>query len=97
MKYKFIPLLCLIVLLLISGCHGNDGVKTESKGKGEWECYYISGSGDDHNPGSFTKPWKTLEKINHTDLKPGDNILLELSSRELLDLIHVILERKGKK
>ncbi|MCX6328115.1 MAG: right-handed parallel beta-helix repeat-containing protein [Bacteroidia bacterium] len=75
MKYKYIPLLCFIVLLLIIGCHGNDGVKTESKGNGE--CYYVSGSGDDHNPGSLTRPWKTLEKINHTNLKPGDNILLE--------------------
>lgn len=65
----------IIILLLITGCRGNDGVKTENKGKAK--CYYLSSSGDDQNPGSITKPWKTLEKINKINLKPGDNILFE--------------------
>jgi hypothetical protein len=54
---------------------GRNDAKIENKDKRE--CYYVSDSGDDHNPGSITKPWKTLEKINLLDLKPGYNILLE--------------------
>lgn len=75
LKKIFSPLPSLIIIFLITGCHGNDGVNTKNKGKGE--RYYVSDSGDDHNPGSITKPWKTLDKINQTDLKPGDNILLK--------------------
>ena len=75
MKFRFIPLQCLIIILLITGCHDNAGVKRVKKGKGE--CYYVSPSGNDNNPGSKAKPWKTLNKINVTNLNPGDTVLLE--------------------
>lgn len=75
MKHKFILLQCLIIILLLTGCRDNTGVKTDKNAIGK--CYYVSLSGNDQNIGSITKPWKTLGKINTTDLNPGDTILLE--------------------
>lgn len=66
---------CLIIILLLTGCRDNTGVKTDKNAIGK--CYYVSLSGNDQNIGSITKPWKTLGKINTTDLNPGDTILLE--------------------
>lgn len=34
--------------------------------------YYISVKGNDANPGTLAKPWRTLQKINSIKLKPGD-------------------------
>ena len=44
--------------------------------------YYVdSTQGDDANPGTnATTPWKSLSKINRTDFKPGDHILLHNGS-----------------
>jgi len=39
--------------------------------------FYISPAGSDNNNGSFTSPWKTLERANRLVLRPGDTILLE--------------------
>jgi hypothetical protein len=39
--------------------------------------FYISPSGDDQNNGTRDQPWQTIEKINSTDLKPGDQVLFE--------------------
>jgi hypothetical protein len=70
-----ILLLYSIVILLISGCQNNTAVRTNSKTRGT--SYFISPSGDDQNQGSKSNPWKTLEKINSSDLNPGDSVLLE--------------------
>lgn len=39
--------------------------------------YYLSKSGDDNNNGSKQSPWRTIQKLNSIQLKPGDSILLE--------------------
>ncbi len=39
--------------------------------------YYLSPRGDDRNPGTLEKPWRTLAKVNATAFAPGDRILLE--------------------
>jgi hypothetical protein len=40
--------------------------------------YYVSPSGDDARVGTApTTAWKTLSKVNNTQLKPGDSVLLE--------------------
>lgn len=39
--------------------------------------YYVSPGGDDANPGSRRKPWRSIQKINGTDFRPGDRILFE--------------------
>ena len=75
MKGKYILLQFILLILLITCCQHDAGVKRKNKGNGE--CYYVSPSGDDQNPGSKTKPWKSLEKISATDLDPADTILLE--------------------
>ncbi len=44
--------------------------------------YYVdSGGGSDTNPGtSITAPWKTLAKVDTTEFKPGDRVLLRAAS-----------------
>src|SRR5438552_12274858 len=39
-------------------------------------AYYISQSGNDNNPGTKTRPFKTLQKINTIKFDPGDKIYL---------------------
>jgi len=39
--------------------------------------YYISPAGNDSNPGTKTKPFRTLQKLNSIQLKPGDRIYLK--------------------
>lgn len=39
--------------------------------------YYISPAGDDSNPGTHIKPFKTIKRVNDTDFEPGDQILFE--------------------
>jgi hypothetical protein len=73
MKYKFIILLCVLNSLFTISCNDNATDKKDIKG----ECFYVSPSGDDQNPGSKNEPWKTLGKINAMNFNPGDTILLE--------------------
>ena len=37
-------------------------------------AYYVSVSGDDNNPGTQTKPFKTIDKVNRLELKSGDSV-----------------------
>jgi hypothetical protein len=40
--------------------------------------FYVSSStGDDHNPGTRQKPWRTLDKISRTTFKAGETICLK--------------------
>ena len=40
--------------------------------------YYVSPNGKDSNSGtSPLKPWKTINKVNHRDLDPGDQVLFQ--------------------
>jgi len=41
---------------------------------GNGNSFYISPDGDDKNPGTIDKPWRSLHKIN--ELKPGDVVYL---------------------
>ena len=38
--------------------------------------YYISSNGDDKNPGTKSKPFKSLQKLNTIILRPGDKIFM---------------------
>lgn len=41
------------------------------------KTYYVdSVAGDDENPGTKERPWKTLDKVNNTAFNPGDRVLL---------------------
>jgi hypothetical protein len=57
------------IILFLSSCSSVSG-KTG-------RCYYISASGQDSNPGTKERPWKTIAKIGATNLKPCDTVLLE--------------------
>ena len=46
---------------------GNDDTKDETN-------YYFSDSGNDSNSGSQKNPWKSLSKLNSSELNPGDSI-----------------------
>ncbi len=39
--------------------------------------YFVSPGGDDSNPGTEAKPWRTLDKVSHTRLSAGDQVLLD--------------------
>jgi hypothetical protein len=39
--------------------------------------YHVSPTGDDANPGTAERPWKSLARVNALDLEPGDRVLLE--------------------
>jgi hypothetical protein len=39
-------------------------------------AYYVSQAGNDNNPGTESKPFKSLQKMNTLVLKPGDRIYL---------------------
>jgi len=40
--------------------------------------YYVSPSGNDDHPGTSAEAaWRTLDKVNSTDLSPGDKVLFE--------------------
>ncbi len=39
--------------------------------------YYISGAGDDSNPGTREKPWRSVAKVNATRLQPGDRVYFQ--------------------
>lgn len=52
----------------------------EKSDSGQWSAgkkYHFSPGGDDSNPGSLEKPWKTMAKLNQVDLLPGDQLLFE--------------------
>ena len=75
MKKLFIPGTVILSLLLgPAGCMRD---------------YHISGAGDDANPGTQAKPWRTVEKVNEMDFEPGDIILFkggeEFSGTVILD------------
>jgi Right handed beta helix region len=44
---------------------------------GTVNSYYISPNGDDNNPGTKSKPFKSLNKINSIKLSPGSGIYLK--------------------
>ena len=39
--------------------------------------YYVSAAGNDSRDGTAAEPWRTLAKVNATNLQPGDRVLLE--------------------
>jgi hypothetical protein len=40
--------------------------------------YYVNPAGDDLNPGTSTQvAWRTIDKVNATNLNPGDSVLFE--------------------
>jgi hypothetical protein len=39
--------------------------------------FYVSPSGDDANPGTIDKPWRTLSRVNSGDFLPGDVVSLQ--------------------
>jgi len=39
--------------------------------------YYISNSGDDDNPGTIEKPWKSIQKLNDFGFRYGDTVLFQ--------------------
>jgi hypothetical protein len=43
--------------------------------------YYISFTGNDSNPGTIEKPWKTIKKANGENFQPGDIIRFERGAK----------------
>ncbi len=43
--------------------------------------YYVSPSGDDSNPGTRARPWRSVEKVNASDFRPGDCVSFQADKR----------------
>ncbi|RPJ39608.1 MAG: right-handed parallel beta-helix repeat-containing protein, partial [Planctomycetaceae bacterium] len=43
--------------------------------------HYVSPSGDDSNPGTRARPWRSIEKVNATNLGPGDCVSFQAGKR----------------
>lgn len=43
--------------------------------------FHISGDGDDANPGTAQRPWRSVERANGADLGPGDRLLFRGGER----------------
>ena len=41
---------------------------------------FVSSEGNDSNPGTITKPWKTLERVNQHSFSAGDSIFFSKNS-----------------
>src|ERR1700730_6922191 len=46
----------------------------QSSGKFVPITYYVSENGNDSSPGSKTKPFKTITRVNKLKLRPGDGV-----------------------
>ncbi|HWB27204.1 MAG TPA: right-handed parallel beta-helix repeat-containing protein [Chitinophagaceae bacterium] len=62
----------LILLCFFTACRP-DPSTTAAAGR----CYYISNAGSDANEGTQAAPFKTLGKLTHTHLQPGDTVYLQ--------------------
>jgi hypothetical protein len=60
-------------IFLLSGCQGGGGTS------GLGRTYYVDGeSGDDRNVGmSARKAWKSIERVNRVEFRPGDKLLFK--------------------
>lgn len=68
-----------VVGVLLSSCKKDNG--TEPKADQPKVYYVDSAAGDDANDGrSAESPWKSLEKVNATVLKPGESLLYKAGS-----------------
>jgi hypothetical protein len=74
LKPQFCALLFFSSLWILSAC---DSIFFGQHETEQGTKYYVSLQGDDANPGSKSKPWKTIAKVNETDFQPGDQILFE--------------------
>jgi hypothetical protein len=68
-----LSLLCLVSTTGFTGCAEGAGRAKENSGNE----YYLSASGSDLGTGSSDSPWKTIEKLNSINLKPGDAVYFE--------------------
>jgi hypothetical protein len=69
------------------------------------EAYYLHPEGLDTNPGTLSSPWKTIDKVNHTVLHPGDSLLfhggdtftgaLEMTNRGILNKDALVISSYG--
>jgi len=73
MSNKFDHLIYLFLMpVMLFGCIGANKHIHNIQGRN----YYVSPAGNDQNPGSLYKPWKSLFKINNSVFNPGDSIFL---------------------
>ena len=67
-------LLASAILFYIISCSKKNNPAIKSKN------IFVSSEGDDTNPGTFRKPWKTLDRINRHSFNAGDTIFFSKNS-----------------
>ena len=63
----------IAIALINSGCM-DEGIKSEKRSGIK---YFVILDGNDNSNGSFKSPWRTIEKINGTEINPGDAVYFE--------------------
>lgn len=58
----------MMLCALAGGCGGGAGAAGD---------YHVSPGGDDANPGTQQRPWRTIARVNRATLGPGDRVLFE--------------------
>lgn len=61
-----------LVLLILSACIDASGAQPA-----QGSTYYVSIRGDDSNPGSEARPWRSVAQVNRHHLAAGDSVLFE--------------------
>tara|TARA_B100000029_G_scaffold516563_1_gene631092 strand:+ start:3400 stop:4740 length:1341 start_codon:yes stop_codon:yes gene_type:complete len=67
-------LLASAIFFYINNCSNKTNPVLKSKN------IFVSSDGDDINPGTFRKPWKTLERVNRHTFNAGDTIFFSKNS-----------------
>lgn len=84
-----------MVVLLLFSCQQKQTTAPIYKSRG----YYLSNSGNDMYEGTVMHPWKTIEKLNAIQLKPGDSVCFKageiFSGTVLLDSNDAGIENKN--
>lgn len=75
LKFSIANVCVTLIISLLFSCASNinQGQVTNSAGT----TYFVSNSGNDNNPGTEEKPFKTIQKINSIVLEPGDALFLK--------------------
>ncbi|HEX2395141.1 MAG TPA: right-handed parallel beta-helix repeat-containing protein [Bacteroidales bacterium] len=74
MNYTFKSLIPYMAIFLLAIACEQTGTDRNRSGI---DVYYVSPDGDDENPGTQDKPWKSVDKVNGIELEPGDSVFFK--------------------
>jgi len=86
-------LLVAVLWIVLGAC----GVASVSTAVAQAADYYVdSNSGSDENPGTKDAPWKSLQKLQELEFKPGDSVMFKRGSEFSGTLTVAVSGEEGK-